>query len=431
MKKIAPLFFVITTLFGCASENAPTKTAPQVSTSTISNITLNSAISGGAIANDGGADITSKGVVWNTTASPTISSNTKTIEGTGTGTFSSSLTNLTPSTTYYLRAYATNSSGTGYGSEISFTTNSVVLPVLSTTAITDITFNSAASGGSITNDGGGTITTRGIVWSTSQNPTIALATKTTNGAGIGNFSSTLANLNPETTYYIKAYAANSAGTAYGNEIEFKTLPTVKSGVGIEFDADGNIYQTVEINGQIWLTENLKTTKYCNGDDIPNVNFSQWDNLTSGAWTYYENSSENNDTYGKLYNWEVASSNKNACPCGWRVATREDWTALTNFLGIQTAGNEIKSVGDIENGTGLWHTSINPGTNSTGFNATPAGWGDPASSNFAFKNYKTAYWCSNPVSGNSAEIMQLDYNYADFYFTLKDKKSALSIRCIKN
>ena len=431
MKKIAPLFFVITTLFGCASENAPTKTAPQVSTSTISNITLNSAISGGAIANDGGADITSKGVVWNTTASPTISSNTKTIEGTGTGTFSSSLTNLTPSTTYYLRAYATNSSGTGYGSEISFTTNSIVLPVLSTTAITDITFNSAASGGSITNDGGGTITTRGIVWSTSQNPTIALATKTTNGAGIGNFSSTLANLNPETTYYIKAYAANSAGTAYGNEIEFKTLPTVKSGVGIEFDADGNIYQTVEINGQIWLTENLKTTKYCNGDDIPNVNFSQWDNLTSGAWTYYENSSENNDTYGKLYNWEVASSNKNACPCGWRVATREDWTALTNFLGIQTAGNEIKSVGDIENGTGLWHTSINPGTNSTGFNATPAGWGDPASSNFAFKNYKTAYWCSNPVSGNSAEIMQLDYNYADFYFTLKDKKSALSIRCIKN
>ena len=431
MKKIAPLFFVITTLFGCASENAPTKTAPQVSTSTISNITLNSAISGGAIANDGGADITSKGVVWNTTASPTISSNTKTIEGTGTGTFSSSLTNLTPSTTYYLRAYATNSSGTGYGSEISFTTNSVVLPVLSTTAITDITFNSAASGGSITNDGGGTISTRGIVWSTSQNPTIALATKTTNGAGIGNFSSTLANLNPETTYYIKAYAANSAGTAYGNEIEFKTLPTVKSGVGIEFDADGNIYQTVEINGQIWLTENLKTTKYCNGDDIPNVNFSQWDNLTSGAWTYYENSSENNDTYGKLYNWEVASSNKNACPCGWRVATREDWTALTNFLGIQTAGNEIKSVGDIENGTGLWHTSINPGTNSTGFNATPAGWGDPASSNFAFKNYKTAYWCSNPVSGNSAEIMQLDYNYADFYFTLKDKKSALSIRCIKN
>lgn len=431
MKKIAPLFFVITTLFGCASENAPTKTAPQVSTSTISNITLNSAISGGTIASDGGADITSKGVVWNTTASPTISSNTKTIEGTGTGTFSSSLTNLTPSTTYYLRAYATNSSGTGYGSEISFTTNSVVLPVLSTTAITDITFNSAASGGSITNDGGGTISTRGIVWSTSQNPTIALATKTTNGAGIGNFSSTLANLNPETTYYIKAYAANSAGTAYGNEIEFKTLPTVKSGVGIEFDADGNIYQTVEINGQIWLTENLKTTKYCNGDNIANVNFSQWGNLTSGAWTYYENSSENNDTYGKLYNWEVASSNKNACPCGWRVATREDWTALTNFLGIQTAGNEIKSVGNIENSTGLWHTSINPGTNSTGFNATPAGWGDPASSNFAFKNYKTAYWCSNPVSGNSAEIMQLDYNYADFYFTLKDKKSALSIRCIKN
>jgi uncharacterized protein (TIGR02145 family) len=431
MKKITPLFFVITTLFGCASENAPTKTAPQVSTSTISNITLNSVSSGGTITSDGGAEITSKGVVWNTAASPTISVNTKTIEGAGTGSFSSSITNLTPSTTYYLRAYATNSSGTGYGNEISFATNSIVLPILSTTAIADITFNSAASGGSVTNDGGGTITARGIVWSTTQNPTIALATKTINGAGIGNFISLIENLNPITNYFVKAYATNSAGTAYGNEVEFKTLPVISASSGSIFDADGNAYKTVAINGQVWLTENLKTTKYCNGDNIANVNFSQWDNLTSGAWTYYENKSDNNDTYGKLYNWYVASSDKNACPCGWRVATREDWTALTNFLGIQTAGNEIKSVGNIENGTGLWHTSTNSGTNSTGFNATPAGWGDPASSNFAFKNYKTAYWCSNLVSGNSAEIMQLDYNYPDFYFTLKDKNSALSIRCIKN
>lgn len=431
MKKIAPLFFVITTLFGCASENAPTKTAPQVSTSTISNITLNSASSGGTISSDGGADITSKGVVWNTAASPTTSLNTKTIEGAGTGSFSSSITNLTPSTTYYLRAYATNSTGTGYGTEISFATNSIVLPVLSTTAITDITFNSAASGGSVTNDGGGTITARGIVWSTTQNPTIALTTKTTNGAGIGNFISLIENLNPITTYFAKAYATNSAGTAYGNEIEFKTLPATSPSIGSIIDADGNAYQTIAINGQIWLTENLKTTKYCNGDNIPNITLSQWNNLTSGAWTYYENNSENNATYGKLYNWEVASSDKNACPCGWRVATREDWSALSNFLGIQTAGNEIKSAGNIENNTGLWHTSINPGTNSVGFNATPGGWGDPTSSTFAFKNYKTAYWCSNPVSGNSAEIMQLDYNYADFYFNLKDKKSAMSIRCIKN
>jgi uncharacterized protein (TIGR02145 family) len=303
--------------------------------------------------------------------------------------------------------------------------------VLSTTAITDITSDSATSGGSITNDGGGTITARGIVWSTTQNPTIALATKTANGAGIGNFTSIIENLNSITTYYVKAYATNSAGTAYGNEVEFKTLPVISAPSGSIFDADGNAYQTVNINDQIWLTENLKTTKYCNGDNIPNITLSQWDNLTSGAWTYYDNSSENNAIYGKLYNWEVASSDKNACPCGWRVATREDWTALSNFLGIQTAGNEIKSTGNIENGSGLWHTSVNPGTNSVGFNATPAGWGDPSNSSFAFKNYKTGYWCSNPIYGNSAEIIQLDYNYPDFYFNLKNKKSAMSIRCIKN
>ena len=431
MKKITPLFFVITTLFGCASENAPTKTAPQVSTSTISNITLNSATSGGTVSNDGGADITSKGVVWNTATSPTTNLNTKTIEGAGSGSFSSSINNLTPSTTYYLRAYATNSAGTGYGNEISFATNAILLPTLSTISISDITISSAISGGTITNDGGGSITARGVVWSTTQNPTIALATKTTNGAGIGNFTSTMENLNSTTTYYVKAYATNSAGTAYGNEISFTSLTDIKSAIGIVFDADFNIYQTVNINGQIWMAENLKTTKYCNGDAIPNVNFNQWDNLTSGAWTYYDNNSDNNDTYGKLYNWHVASSDKNPCPCDWRVATRDDWTTLSNFLGIQTAGNEIKSAGNIEIGTGLWHSSINPGTNSVGFNANPAGWGDVTNSNFAFKNYKTAFWCSNPVSGNLGEIMQLDYNYADFYFNLKDKKSAMSIRCIKN
>ncbi len=431
MKKISPLFFVITTLLGCASENAPTKTAPQISSSTISNITLNSATSGGTIANDGGSDITTKGVVWNTAASPTISSNTKTIDGTGTGSFSSSLTNLAPSTTYYLRAYATNSVGTGYGNEISFATNAIVLPTLSTTAITDITFNSAISGGSITNDGGGTITARGIVWSTTQNPTIALATKTTNGSGIGNFASPLDNLEAATTYYAKGYATNSAGTAYGNEIEFKTLPIINASSGIVFDADGNIYQTIDINGQVWLTENLKTTKYCNGETISNVNFSQWGGLTSGAWTYYANDSNNNNTYGKLYNWYVASSNKNACPCGWRVATRDDWSALSNFLGIQTAGKEIKSTGSIEDGNGLWHNSSNSGTNSAGFNAQPAGWGEITTSNFNFKGYKTGFWCSNEVFGNNSEYLQIDYNYSDFYFTLKDKNTAMSIRCIKN
>lgn len=434
MKKIPPLFFVITTLLGsCASENAqgPTQTAPQITTNTSSNITLTSSTSGGTITSDGGAEITAKGVVWNTTSSPTISLATKTMNGSGAGSFLCSITNLSPSTTYYLRAYATNSVGTGYGNEISFTTNAVVLPSISTSPIIDISKSSAVTGGTITNDGGGTVTARGVVWNTTQNPTIVLSTKTNDGTSTGTFTSTISNLESGTKYYVRSYATNSAGTVYGNEFEFETLPEIKSGAGTVFDADGNVYQTVDINGQVWMTENLKTTKYCNGDAISNVNFSQWDGLTTGAWTYYDNNTNNNDKYGKLYNWYSASSDKNACPCGFRVATKEDWTALSLFLGVQTAGKEIKSTGTVEDQTGQWHTSSEQGTNSVGFNALPSGWGDLTSSNFVFQNYKTGFWCSNSLYGKSAEYIQLDYNYPDFYFTLKDKNSAMAIRCIKN
>jgi uncharacterized protein (TIGR02145 family) len=435
MKKISPLFFVIATILGCASENAstttPSKTVPQLTTVSASNVTLFSAISGGTISSDGGDNITAKGVVWNNAPSPTTSLSSKTSEGSGNGSFSSSVANLAPATTYYIRAYASNSTGTSYGNEISFSTKAIVLPTISTLAVSDISVNSAISGGNISVDGGGPITARGVVWDTAKNPTISLATKTVSGTGIGNFSSTIENLEPETTYYTKAYATNSAGTAYGDEVEFKTLPAFKAGEGNVLDADGNIYQTVEINDQVWMTENLKTTKYCNGEAISNVNFSQWDGLTSGAWTYYDNNKNNNDTYGKLYNWYVASSDKNACPCGWRAATKDDWIALSFFLGIQTAGKEIKSTGTVEDQTGKWHSSSNEGTNSVGFNALPAGWGDANSSNFVFQNYKTGFWCSNSIYGKSGEYIQLDYNYPDFYFTLKDKNSAMSIRCIKN
>ena len=189
------------------------------STTAASSITGTTASNGGVISNDGGSSVTARGVAWGTSTAPTIS-DSYTTDGTGTGTFTSSLTGLSGSTTYYVRAYATNSAGTAYGTEISFTTLSFST-FSSTTAASSITGTTASSGGVISNDGGSSVTARGVAWGTSTAPTIS-DSYTTDGTGTGTFTSSLTGLSGSTTYYVRAYATNSAGTAYGPEISFTT-----------------------------------------------------------------------------------------------------------------------------------------------------------------------------------------------------------------
>ena len=197
-----------------------TLTLPTVSaTATISSISGTSATGGGTITSDGGATITTRGVVWGTT---TGSSTFSATSGTGTGSYVSNLSGLTPATTYYVRAFATNSVGTVYGPETSFVSTATA-PILSTTAASSIGKVDAVSGGTITNNGGSTITASGICWSTSATPTIANS-KTTNGTTSGTFTSTMTGLAMGTTYYVRAYATNSIGTAYGAAQSFTTLP---------------------------------------------------------------------------------------------------------------------------------------------------------------------------------------------------------------
>jgi len=196
------------------------KSAPVLSTDTISAITATSAISGGTITSDGGVTITAVGVCWSTTQNPTIA-NTKTRDDISTG-FYSYLTELIPNTTYYVRAYATNSIGTSYGAQISFTTLPSI-PTISTGPLSILTSNSASCGGVISSDGGAAITAKGLCWSKLQNPTIT-DSKTSNGTGNGNFTSTITGLVANTTYYLRAYAINSAGTAYSSQVSFITAP---------------------------------------------------------------------------------------------------------------------------------------------------------------------------------------------------------------
>ncbi len=176
---------------------------------------------GGSILSDGGKPVTICGVCWNTTGTPTTT-DSKTNDGSGTRTYTSTITGLNPCTTYYVRAYATNSEGTAYGEQVTFNTPADKLPCLKTKEVTSITNRTASCGGEITNEGDSPVTIRGICWNKTGAPTIGDLI-TNNGGGTGNFASNMIALNTNTKYYVRAYATNAQGTAYGNEVTFTTL----------------------------------------------------------------------------------------------------------------------------------------------------------------------------------------------------------------
>jgi hypothetical protein len=204
-----------------------TPSTASLSTKSISGISSNIAGSGGTIVTDGGFPITAKGVCWSINPNPTTA-NSKTIDGTGSLSFNSTLTGLNPLTLYYVRAYATNGLGTSYGNELSFTTTNLVtpgptVPVVGTSTATISGGSTASGGGYISSDGGSEVTVRGLCWSTTTNPTLANSYSTDGGTGTGFFTSTITGLSGcGTIYYVRAYATNSTGTGYGNQTTVST-----------------------------------------------------------------------------------------------------------------------------------------------------------------------------------------------------------------
>ncbi len=195
---------------------------PSVTTSPVTDIGPTAATAGGDVTKDGNADIIVRGVCWDIKKNPNTE-DSRTTDGYGIGEFTSLITELTPNTLYYVRAYAINSEGTSYGSQITFTTSQFSVPTLTTAAVSGITQTAAVSGGNITNGGGVEVTARGVCWSTHTVPTIA-DSKTSNGTGEGLFTSNISGLTGNTKYYVRAYATNSEGTGYGEELSFNTSP---------------------------------------------------------------------------------------------------------------------------------------------------------------------------------------------------------------
>jgi uncharacterized protein (TIGR02145 family) len=361
------------------------------------------------------------------------------------------ITGLSGGTIYHFRIKAISFLDTAYGDDMTFATP-IELPTLTTTIVSGITHSSAKSGGDITNDGGGAIIARGVCWGTNANPQVT-AEHTTDGTGMGSFTSNITGLSYETTYYVRAYATNGAGAAYGNQFSFTTkispiLFNPNLTYGTMADIDGNVYRTIQIGTHTWMAENLRTSKYNDGTPIPNItDNNKWASLcvkdtdyltsygdykTSGAYCWYNNDSATYEqVYGKLYNCGTVATGK-LCPTGWHVPDRSEWHficyKISNEEPYGLYGEEL-----METGTTHWFNPDISGTNETGFTALPGGSRD-STGTFHGINQRGCFWTSSgriyPAMGFYQDIYYYSWLGTPMHH-LRYQVEGLSIRCLKD
>ena len=309
-------------------------TLPIVSTSNATNESSNGATLHGNISNAGNPPYTEKGFCYSTSESPTTSNQTAQVSGNETGNYSTTVSGLSANTLYYVRAYAKNSQGTAYGNPISFyTTQPSSLPVLYTLEAANVTSSSATLGGNISNAGSPSYYEKGVCYSTYQNPTTGNNKTPASGSGTGNFTTPVSGLTPNTTYYVRAYAINSQGTAYGSQISFKTNQqqtttiqfyyddgTAETGWRINPDRGaslGNIFITektgvitsVDIYGYYSSTNTNRQVKVNIYDDDGNLKGSgSWFVLTSGWQNITLPNIAFNNNFVVMVEWQNTSGN---------------------------------------------------------------------------------------------------------------------------
>ena len=383
---------------------------PKLTTKEIEDITETSATSGGEVVSDGGAPVIARGICWSTSQDPTIDDNDgMTTDGNGTGTFTSDLVNLTANTTYYVRAYATNVMGTAYGEQRSFTTEEeeaeLTPPTVITSEVIDVTETTAVSGGNVTDDGGATVTARGICWSISQNPTLDDNDgMTTDGNGTGTFTSDLTNLKERTTYYVRAYATNEKGTSYGDEISFTTEEEEEEGCEPDGEIAGHYYVDLGLpSGVKWATCNVGASSpedygdyFAWGETSPKAEYSWENSVTNGE--------EMSDISGYAQ-YDAATANWGG---SWRMPTKEQMEELVEHC--EWEWTQVNGV----NGAKVI------GPNGSCIFLPAAGFRDGSS--FFHDGYDGFYWSSTPYD------YYYDLNYAyNLYFITGDEDVNLSYR----
>lgn len=332
-------------------------------------------------------------------------------------------------------------------------------PDVTTLEVTDITPVSAKTGGIVSAEEGQQVISKGVVWNTSGKPTYEnYEGRTNQGEGPGDFNSTLTNLLPETTYYVRAYAVSSEGTGYGKEVSFVTL----SGENTVMDADGNIYLTVTLGNQVWMAENLRTTKYRNNSSIiTGLSNTEWAENTSGIAAYalyphqgiegINSPEEMAHAYGLLYNWYAVNDSRGLCPAGWSVPRLDDWSELINYLRnehntesgevVNGDGNALKIARQVNHPWGgEYSTTSHPrfdahevhfGKDLVGMAIVPGGVRQGGTGLFEFIGAGAFLWTSEETSVNAARLTSTANEKGGYYyFDNYSKGLGLSVRCMK-
>ncbi len=304
-----------------------------------------------------------------------------------------------------------------------------IIETIETSEVQNISINSAICGGMLKTTAINTITYKGICWNTSGNPTISDSIKVVVNSA-DSFKVSLTGLKNAATYYIRAFAISDAGTSYGSEKSFTTIEvSISSSIS---DIDGNSYNTVKIGNQYWMSANLKTKHFNNGDSIATTNPATADISQEPSPTYqwaYAGNENNVDTYGRLYTWNVVNDSRKLCPVGWHVPSSEDINTLVSSLGgFEEGGAKLK-----ETGLQHWHEPNSEADNSSELTAVPAGLRD-ADNTFSGLGYY-GYWWTNSIQTilgkEYAVFISLSYSDKKIGGFPSDKMVGISIRCIKD
>jgi len=424
------LFLIILSCFCLINSCKKDKpTIPELTTTTVTGITATTAISGGTITSAGGVSITVCGICWSTNINPTPSDNI-TVDVPVNNSFTSHITGLEGGKTYYLRAYATNDVGTGFGTETTFTTSGQV-PSVATLASTNITNTSAILNGTVNANYLASIVTFEYGTSMAYSNIVTAIQSPVSGNTLTNVNVSIDELTAGTTYHYRIKATNSLGTTFGNDM---TITTFINGLtGTIGDNDGNIYKTIGIGNQMWMAENLKTTKYNDGEAISLVTDNDiWRNLVTSGYCWYDNAEASyKATYGALYNGYAVNTGK-LCPTGWHVPTRSEWSILVTYLGgfLSDAGGKLK-----EAGTTHWLSPNTGATNLSGFTGLPGGSRDYYWGSFGYGastvNPYGFWWTSTIDLPNTLWYHSLHYWDSYVGGSASSLKYGYSVRCIKD
>jgi uncharacterized protein (TIGR02145 family) len=356
------------------------------------------------------------------------------VTGSGNTNVGAAITGLTAETTYHFRVKATNSMGTVYGEDITFVTGGEgQSPSCLTQTVTNESPTGATLNGTVNPNGLSTAVTFEYGTTTSYGSSVTATKSPVTGNGNINVSKYITGLTVETTYHFRVRATNSRGTVYGEDLSFY-LPADHTGeTGTVEDDDGNVYQTIGIGAQVWMAENLKTTKYNDGTPIPNItdNAAWAAALRTGAYSDYSNTPDSATTYGRLYNWFAVDTTfnggKNICPTSWHVPTDEEWTTLTEYLGGDSvAGGKLK-----ESGTIHWTAPNTDATNETVFTALPGGMrhSDGAYNDIGSEGY---WWSSTRYWSGAGPFWTMSFNSTNFSRVLtRYWLTGYSVRCVSD